>query len=108
MDKSSRSLDKTGTTWNATHRLAFEKWKLAIAESVELAYPREDMIHCVSCDVRKLCSSGMMTHLEDDDKPFGEQRHELLGFVGHKFNGSELNWATVDKEAFAIRDILTK
>jgi hypothetical protein len=96
--------------WNVTHRLAFEKLKLAIAKSVELAYPREDMIQCVFCDASQLCSSGMVTQIpvEDESKLFHEQRHQPLGFVGHRFNGSELNWATVDKEAFAIRDTLKK
>jgi hypothetical protein len=96
--------------WNVTHRLAFEKLKLAIAKSVELAYPREDMIQCVFCDASQLCSSGMVTQIpvEDESKLFHEQRHQPLGFVGHRFNGSELNWANVDKEAFAIRDTLKK
>ena len=96
--------------WNVNHRLAFERLKLAIASIVELAYPREDMIQCVFSDASQLCSSGMVTQIpvEDECKPIHEQRHQPLGFVGHRFNGSELNWATVDKEAFAIRDTLKK
>jgi hypothetical protein len=96
--------------WNVTHRLAFEKLKLAIMGIVELAYPREDMIQSVFCDASQLCSSGMVTQIpvEDECKPVHEQRHQPLGFVGQRFNGSELNWATVDKEAFAIRDTLKK
>src|SRR6185503_9096590 len=91
--------------WNVTHRFAFEKLKLAIMGIVELAYPREDMIQCVFCDASQLCSSGMVTQIpvEDECKPVHEQRHQPLGFVGHRFNGSELNWATVDKEAFAMQ-----
>jgi hypothetical protein len=105
-----RGVRLTNHGWNVAHRLAFEKLKLAIVGIVELAYPRDDMIQCVFCDASQLCSSGMVTQIpvEDECKPIHEQRHQPLGFVGHRFNGSELNWATVDKEAFAIRDTLKK
>jgi hypothetical protein len=75
--------------WDVTHRLAFDSLKLAIIGIVELAYPREDMIQGVFCDPSDLCSSGMVTQIpvEDEHKPINEQRHQPLGFVGHRFNG---------------------
>ena len=62
------------------------------------------------CDASHYCSSGVVTQVPPDDveKPITEQRHEPLGFVGHRFNGSELNWAIIDKEAYAIKDTLQK
>jgi hypothetical protein len=45
---------------------------------------------------------------EDLDTPFDEQRHEPLGFCGHRFHGAELNWAIPDKEAFAVVDTFKK
>ena len=34
--------------WNPGHALAFEELKTAIARSVKLVYPRDDMVQCVS------------------------------------------------------------
>ena len=96
--------------WNNTHSIAFNKLKDAIAHCVQLAYPNNDYIQCVFCDASHYCSSGVVTQVPPDDveKPITEQRHEPLGFVGHRFNGSELNWAIIDKEAYAIKDTLKK
>jgi hypothetical protein len=102
------SLKKFG--WGIEHELAVTKLKAALAENVKLSYPSNEMIQCVFCDASYQCCSGMVTQIpsEDVNKPIAEQRHQPLGFVGHRFNGSELNWAIVDKEAFAIKDTLQK
>ena len=73
---------------------------------VQLAYPCEDIIQCVFTDASYHCSAGVVTQIPEEDicKPFSGERHEPLGFVGHKFRGSALNWATVDNEAYAIKD----
>ena len=96
--------------WDVNHTLAVERLKPALANAVQLSYPNEKMLQCVFCDASYNCSSGMVTQIpfEDRDRPIHEQRHEPLGFVGHRFHGSELNWAIVDKEAFAIVDTLRK
>ena len=46
--------------------------------------------------------------IEDAEKPVELQRHEPLGFVGHRFNATELNWSVAEKEAFAIKDTVQK
>ena len=46
--------------------------------------------------------------IEDAEKPVELQRHEPLGFVGHRFNATELNWSVAEKEAFAIKDTMQK
>ena len=96
--------------WDVNHTLAVERLKLALANAVQLSYPNEKMLQCVFCDANYDCSSGMVTQIsfEDRDRPIHEQRHEPLGFVGHRFHGSELNWAIMGKEAFAIVDTLRK
>jgi hypothetical protein len=96
--------------WNTIHDNAFNSLRDAIATSVQLAYPDQNMIQCVFCDASYHSSSGIVTQIpiEDLNRPFEEQRHQPLGFVGHRFNGSELNWATIDKEAFAIKDTFRK
>ena len=101
-------LDKFG--WNAEHELAIRKLKSALVENVRMAFPNDEMIQCVFFDASYEFCSGMVTQIpvEDESKPISEQRHQPLGFVGHKFKGSELNWAIVNKEAFAIKDTLHK
>ena len=39
--------------WNPGHALAFEELKTAIARSVKLAYPRDDMVQCVFTDANE-------------------------------------------------------
>jgi hypothetical protein len=92
------SLKKFG--WNVQHELAVTKLKLALAENVRMAYPDNTMVQCVFCDASYEYCSGIVTQIPV------EQRHQPLGFVGHRFNGSQLKWAIADKEAFAIKDIL--
>jgi len=96
--------------WTPKHALAFEKAKLAIANCVQLSYPRDDMIQCVFGDANDYNSSGCVTQipLEDADLEITKARHEPLGFVGHRFTGAELNWSTPEQEAFAIKDVVTK
>ena len=96
--------------WNDIHINDFRKLKQAISQAVQLAYPSQDMIQCVYCDASNHASSGIVTQIPPDDpnQPLHNQRHQPLGFVGHRFNGPELNWATIDKEAFAIKDTLKK
>ncbi|CEP02997.1 hypothetical protein PBRA_009215 [Plasmodiophora brassicae] len=68
------------------------------------------MIQCVFADASKFHRAGMVTQipLEDKDQPVWEANHQPLGFTGHKFTGSELNWSTPDKEASALLDVVEK
>ena len=61
-------------------------------------------------DANDYNTSGMVTQIpvEDAGKPVELQRHESLGFVGHRFNATELNWSVAEKEAFAIKDTMQK
>jgi hypothetical protein len=45
---------------------------------------------------------------EDEKRPVHLQRHEPLGFVGHRFNQCERNWTVAEKEGFAIKDTMQK
>src|SRR5690348_15788514 len=96
--------------WNAYHALAFEQLKQAIANHVRLVYPQKDMVQCLYTDANEYNSSAVVTQIPVDDlgKPVSQQRHEPLGFCGHKFAGSQLNWSIVEKEGFAVVDALSK
>ena len=88
--------------WTPKHAFAFEKVKLAIANCVQLSYPRDDMIQCVFGDANDYNSSGCVTQipLEDAEMDITNARHEPLGAVGHRFTGAELNWSTPEQKAF--------
>jgi len=92
------------------HALAFEELKAAIAHHLKLSYPKKDMVQCVYTDANESNSSAVVTQipLSDLDKPVAKQRHEPLGFCGHKFSGAQLNWSIVEKEGFAVVDALNK
>jgi len=61
-------------------------------------------------DANEYNSFGMVTQvpIEDANKPVELQRHEPLGFVGHRFNATELNWSVAEKEGFALKDTMNK
>src|SRR5690349_12983244 len=105
-----RQLRLTQYGWGSEHVLAFEKIKAAISQSARLGYPREDRIQCMFTDANEYNTSGMVSQIpiEDAEKPVELQRHEPLGFVGHRFNATELNWSVVEKEGFAIKDTMQK
>ena len=96
--------------WEATHALAFEQLKQAIVNHVRLAYPQKNMVQCLYTDANECNSSAVVTQIPvcDLDKHLSQQRHEPLGFCGHKFTGSQLNWSIVEKEGFAVVDALNK
>lgn len=96
--------------WDQEHVDAYDQLKAAISRRTQLNYPREDMIQCVFTDASEYHSAGMVTQIpkEDANLAYHMQRHEPLGFVGHRFHGSEIGWSTPDKEAFAIWDTLKK
>jgi hypothetical protein len=80
------------------------------ARNIKLAYPKEEMIQCMFTDTSENCSSGVVTQIpaEDANKPVQFQRHQPLGFVGHRFSETELNWSVAEKEGFAIKDTMQK
>jgi hypothetical protein len=75
-----------------TH-LAYKELNAVIDRNVKLAYPKEEMIQCMFTDASEKYSSGVVTQIspEDANKPVQLQRHETLGFVGYRFNETELN-----------------
>ena len=105
-----RQVKLTKHGWSPKHALVFEKLKSAIANHVRLVYPKKDMIQCLYTDANEFNSSALVTEipLVDLERELNQQRHEPLGFCGHKFSGSELNWSIVEKEGFAVVDALKK
>jgi hypothetical protein len=96
--------------WSDEHARAFDTLKETLQHCTLVSYPDPDKVQCVFTDASDLHSGGVVTQIDvvDLGKPFKEQAHQPLGFCGHHFNGSELNWATSDKEAYAVVDVFRK
>ena len=105
-----RQVRLTKHGWSPKHALAFEELKNAIANHVRLVYPTKDMVQYLYTEDNEFNSSAVVTQipLVDLERELNQQRHDPLGFCGHKFSGSELNWSIVDKEGFAVVDALKK
>ena len=97
-----RHLSKFG--WNQEHTNAFESLKKAIGDQTILHYPDPNKLICIFTDASDYHCAGIVTQIPivQEFLPFDQQDHEPLGFCGHHFTGSELNWSIVHKEAFAI------
>ena len=66
------------------------------------------MVQCLYTDANEGNISAVTAQISvcDLEKNFSQQQHGPLGFCGHKFTGSELNWLIVEKEGFAVFDAL--
>jgi hypothetical protein len=102
------SLSKHG--WDKEHDEAFQNLKNAIANSVQLAYPKSDFIQCIFTDANKDHCAGIVTQIPKGDlgKPLSEQNHEPLGFSGHKWDRTQQNWTVPEWEAFAVKSCMEK
>jgi hypothetical protein len=96
--------------WTRDLEVSFLKLKQAIATTTQLAYPSVNKVQCIFTDASDLSCAGLVTQIpkEDLSKPFAQQRHEPLGFTGHRFSGSKRRWSTPDKEAKGIMHTFQK
>ena len=96
--------------WNHTHDSAFDTINAAIAASVALAYPDPRLVTCVFTDASALHWAGVVTQCEakELEKPTPDQVHAPLAFVSGSFTGAQLNWPTVETEAFAIKETVVR
>jgi hypothetical protein len=90
--------------WGKEHDEALEGVKGLIRGAVTLAYPDLDKVLCVFTDASDEGWGAIITQIPSDQRDLNpcEQDHEPLAFLGGLFRGSELNWATIDKEANAL------
>jgi transposase InsO family protein len=96
--------------WTAIHTEAFHRINSAIAQSVTLAYPSDDRSTCIFTDASDLYWGGVVTQCETSEltKPVRDQTHYPLAFLSGNFTGAQLNWPTVEQEAFAIKETCVK
>lgn len=96
----------TSLGWNHTHEAAFRRINNAIAHSVTLAYPSDDRSTCIFTDASDLHWGGVVTQCETSEllKFVRDQHHHPLAFISGSFTGAQLNWPTVEQEAYAIKE----
>ena len=101
------SLSQAG--WeDGVHLVAYRAINLAVAHHIMLAHQDPSKATCVWTDASARFWAGVVTQcpIEDLLLPVMEQRHEILGCVSGRFTGSMLNWATVDQEAYAVKETM--
>jgi len=91
-----------------THDLvaAWERAQELVANAVTLHHPRDGHVVLMFPDASDEHWGSFLTQVPESefysDIPVEDMSHEPLGFLSGTFRGSQLRWATVDKEGFAI------
>eukprot|EP00178_Gracilaria_changii_P000257 TRINITY_DN1027_c0_g1_i1.p2 TRINITY_DN1027_c0_g1~~TRINITY_DN1027_c0_g1_i1.p2 ORF type:complete len:1106 (+),score=114.18 TRINITY_DN1027_c0_g1_i1:5972-9289(+) len=90
--------------WSETELNAFHNCKEALSRLVTLAHCDDRLRLCIYTDASDTNWSGIVTQVpyEDLSKPHKLQRHSRLSFCSGRFNSTQLEWSTLEKEAFAI------
>ena len=94
----------TAFGWNSAQRDAFEACKTALADQVTPSHRDETQRLCVYTDASDTVWSGIFTQVprEDLSKPHSEQCHQPLAFLSGRFNKTQLGWAIIEKEVYAV------
>ena len=110
--RAAKAIQLVDVGWNEEHVQAFRLLNSALARAVTLAYPSEapEIATCVYSDASDDFWAGVVTQVPRADlgKPTLEQQHRLLACVSGKFKGSQLRWATNEKEAFGIKETMVR
>ena len=84
-------------------------WRAAqdlVAQAVPLHHPRPGCVVLMFPDASDLHWGSFLTQVPEEEFRRGvaleDMSHEPLAFLSGSFKGSQLRWATVDKEGFAI------
>ena len=82
--------------WTSKHQLAFDTLKDCLMQSPILVYPDPNREYHLFTDASKYTWSAIL--MQED--VYGELKP--IAFQSGTFKGSQLNWATLTKEAYAI------
>jgi len=103
---------QTHSLWTPTHQQAYDQCKTILSDPLVLAHPLEDpnSTICLCTDASHFFYAGMLTQVVDWDesKPVQEQNHRPIAILSGQFNKVQVNWSTIEKEAFPIIDALEK
>ena len=90
--------------WGRQHRDAWDIIKRALAETIVKSFRNRRWIACIFTDASETGWAICITQCPPGelDKPWGEQKHELLAVSSGLFRSSQKNWAMSCKEAFPL------
>lgn len=91
-------------SWGTEHKNAIASIQDSLRRAVKMAFPKPDHVICVYTDASEHLWASVVTQTEEDElsKAIEQQKHEPLAFLGGKFNKSQRNWTTYEKEAYAV------
>jgi len=96
--------------WTEIHTQSYQKIRQSIISQMELAFPDTTKTLCVFTDASEHSWAVMITQVETYDQtiPIDSLHHEPVQFLSGCFNKTELDYAIVEKEAYAINEAITK
>ena len=93
-----------------TEFYAFEACKKSFASQVTLAHRDPTQRLCVYTDASDLAWAGILTQVPmlDVAKPHKQQGHAPLAFLSGRFDKTQLCWAVLEKEAYAVMNTIDR
>ena len=88
--------------WGTEHQQAFDTLKEALVSSSILAHPKTDEPYRLYTDASDYAIGAIL--VQEDEH--GVERP--ISYLSHKLLGAEKNWATIEKEAYAVLYALKK
>ena len=86
--------------WTEKCKKLFNRLRDLLMEYPILRYPDPSKPYTMYTDARGIGWSGVLMQEETDDK--GKSKSHPICYVSGQFRGSQLNWAALTKEAYAI------
>jgi hypothetical protein len=92
------------TEWTRQGQDAYQFLKSSLANSVKLAFPRDDRALCLFTDASDTRWSAVVTQVPNEqlDLPLYLRQHKPLSFLSGAFTRAAAGWAIVEKETFPI------
>ena len=106
IDMTKKDFNWTPTTWKIDYKAAFEKMKLALANSCTLHLPDFTKRFCLFCDASEVGIGACLAQVEVDPNT-GVDIYQPIGFYSKKFSTTAMDWATIKQEAYAIYAAVT-
>jgi phospholipid-translocating ATPase len=99
-DMSSKTFNWDESTWTVNHRESFDKFKLAVSNSLTLHYPDYDLNWILRTDA-STTGCGVVLY-QEYVAPGGIIQEQVIAILSHKFSGPATRWPTIEQEAYAI------